>query len=401
MMLTEPLPPNEQKLLDLAGEIARDVVMPCAAQVDLKATFPHAALNALREVGLLSVGAPQWVGGLGASFNLMAAISSLLGEACGSVGMIFAMHQAQLVTLCRHGVRQPSLASFLSHAVLHQLLIASATSEAEVGGSLRTSVAFLEPTDDSFRLRKRCPTLSYGPQADAILITGRRDVQAHPGDQILALITRDEYELIDVTEWQGMGMRGTVSASATIVARIHTGRVFEETFREIAASTMVPVSHLLWSACWLGIARNAVRIAIGRLRADARASVADASRGMLLTRAVADLDALQCWISSAASALDRCPVPVERGARRLATLALQTNTLKLGTSRLARDICLTCLECCGLDGYREDGTSSVARAVRDILSAPLMINNQRLEATNAGLLQIVDGLPTATQGLAQ
>ena len=42
----------------------------------------------------------------------------------------------------------------------------------------------------------------------------------------------------------------------------------------------------------------------------------------------------------------------------------------------------------GIAGYREDGELSVARHLRDVFSAKLMINNERIYATNAALLLV-------------
>ena len=41
-------------------------------------------------------------------------------------------------------------------------------------------------------------------------------------------------------------------------------------FADISAQTMLPVSHLLWSALWLGIATDAVARARAFVRAEAR-----------------------------------------------------------------------------------------------------------------------------------
>jgi acyl-CoA dehydrogenase len=39
---------------------------------------------------------------------------------------------------------------------------------------------------------------------------------------------------------------------------------------------------------------------------------------------------------------------------------------------------MSAMRACGLSGYRNDSEVSIARALRDILSAPLMINNERI-----------------------
>ena len=46
---------------------------------------------------------------------------------------------------------------------------------------------------------------------------------------------------------------------------------------------------------------------------------------------------------------------------------------------------MTALEVCGMAGYAEAGPLSVARQLRDLYSARLMIGNERLLAANARL----------------
>ena len=49
---------------------------------------------------------------------------------------------------------------------------------------------------------------------------------------------------------------------------------------------------------------------------------------------------------------------------------------------------------CGLSGYRNDGAASQGRALRDILSAPIMINNDRILA-NLGASAVMAETPRA------
>jgi acyl-CoA dehydrogenase len=56
---------------------------------------------------------------------------------------------------------------------------------------------------------------------------------------------------------------------------------------------------------------------------------------------------------------------------------------KVETSELAVSIVLMALRVCGLSGYRTDTEFSIERQLRDILSAPLMINNERILANLA------------------
>ena len=51
---------------------------------------------------------------------------------------------------------------------------------------------------------------------------------------------------------------------------------------------------------------------------------------------------------------------------------------KVEASELAVSIVLGALRAAGLSGYRNDSEFSVVRNLRDVLSAPIMINNDRI-----------------------
>jgi acyl-CoA dehydrogenase len=54
--------------------------------------------------------------------------------------------------------------------------------------------------------------------------------------------------------------------------------------------------------------------------------------------------------------------------------------LKVQASDMAVAAVMSALRTTGLSGYRSQGDFSIARALRDVLSAPLMINNDRILA---------------------
>jgi acyl-CoA dehydrogenase len=69
------------------------------------------------------------------------------------------------------------------------------------------------------------------------------------------------------------------------------------------------------------------------------------------------------------------------------------NLLKVNASELAVSTVMSAMQACGLSGYRNDSEFSVARHLRDIVSSPIMINNDRILANlaNASLLSAVPG----------
>ena len=61
---------------------------------------------------------------------------------------------------------------------------------------------------------------------------------------------------------------------------------------------------------------------------------------------------------------------------------------KVEASELAVSIVLSAMRTCGLSGYRCDSEFSIERHLRDVLSAPIMINNDRIltNLANSSLL---------------
>ncbi|MFC9244555.1 hypothetical protein ACFT7S_11155 [Streptomyces sp. NPDC057136] len=55
-----------------------------------------------------------------------------------------------------------------------------------------------------------------------------------------------------------LGMRGTCSPSFDLSTTFEEAQILPVPFGDIAARTMVPLSHLLWSGVWAGLAAEAV-----------------------------------------------------------------------------------------------------------------------------------------------
>jgi acyl-CoA dehydrogenase len=58
---------------------------------------------------------------------------------------------------------------------------------------------------------------------------------------------------------------------------------------------------------------------------------------------------------------------------------------------------MSALRACGLSGYRNDGEFSVGRYLRDVLSSPIMINNDRILA-NAAAASLMGAVPGSLSG---
>jgi len=371
----------------MAGaEAAAAVARQHADAVDRDARFPSEAFDAAREHCLLGAMIPAELGGAGASLATVAAICRVLGGACASAGMIYAMHQIQVACILEHRLDSAWHAAMLGRVASEQLLLASATSEEAIGGALRNSACAVNTEGERFHLLKMAPTISYGAHADGILITARRHADAAPSDQVLVCALKGDYTLQCLGNWDTLGMRGTCSNGFRLEATGDTAQVLPVPFGQIADSTMTPVSHILWSALWLGIASDAVARAKSFFQGQARARPGSlppsASR---VAEAVSLLQLME----------GRVNLALEHKQRRHAddasvsvafALAAEMNGLKTAVSVLALEAVQQAMLVCGMAGYKHGTPFSLGRHLRDLWSAPLMINNDRILTNTANFL---------------
>ncbi|MER5784761.1 acyl-CoA dehydrogenase family protein [Streptomyces mobaraensis] len=382
---------TERQALDAAVEAAKAAAEHAAA-TDRDAAFPAVGVAALREHGLLSAAIPKEYGGQGLDPLTLTRIGARLAGGCAATAMIWAMHQLQVACLARSAAASPAIAAALADIAGRQLLIASITSEVGVGGDMRRSVAAVEPAGDgTVRLTKKATTVSYGEHADGFLVTARSGPDAAPTDQVAVLVMAEHAELERTGDWNPLGMRGTCSPPFTLSAAVPAGMVLPEPFGETATRCMVPLSHLLWSGVWTGVAADAVRraVAYSKIRMRAQLKAGRAADDPRLGRAYADLRVLQDTVRRFAD--DYAVWDAAQDADTTA-MTVRANALKTGVSVDAVRVVEQALEICGMAGYSESGPYSVARHLRDLYSARLMIANGRLELANSELLLLTGDL---------
>ncbi len=379
----------EHALLEEVRRISDEVAAPAAEQVDRDARFPAEALDALRDARALSAAVPRELGGGGATLEEIARCCFELGRRCSSTAMVFAMHQIQVITIARHLDGSPWYEAYLRDVDREQRLIASATSEIGTGGDMSRSIAAATPAPDGeLSFEKQAPTVSYGAHADDLFTTLRRAEDAEPGDQILVLTKAGQAEFEPSGAWDTLGMRGTCSPGFVVRARFAPEQVLPAPFSEVMNRSMVPLSHILWSHVWLGIATDAFERARAFLRASARRRPGEPlPAAARLSHVMAELTLLRGEVSQA---LADFQLDDAAGGDRLMTMGsvLRYNNLKLAASEHAPSVCAGALEVVGIVGYRNDTPYSVGRHLRDALSARLMVANERLHATDAALLLI-------------
>jgi acyl-CoA dehydrogenase len=389
---------SEQFIPDRSSFPQRTAAVAAAASaeaeaVDHDARFPKAAIDAARSQKLLGIQIPIAFGGDGASIMDVTDMCYALGRACASTAMIFAMHQTKVACLIRHGTGSGWHEKLMRRVASQQLLLASSTTEGQNGGNIRSSAAAVEHGGTEISLVRNATVISYGAQADAIVTIARRANDAASSDQVLVAFTKENYTLERSLEWETLGMRGTCSAGFELKATGLAEQIFPEGYDKIHAQTMTPVAHLCWASAWAGIAAAAVDRAQLFIRKAARGSGGQMPPAAAhFTAARMNLAKLRAMIIAN---LDTYAAH-EHDERALSSLDFQSsiNLLKVEASELALTTVMSAMRACGLSGYRNDGDFSVGRHLRDVLSAPIMINNDRI-LTNIATATLMSGVPAS------
>jgi acyl-CoA dehydrogenase len=379
-----PFEPRRSGSDDLAERARRVAAVAAlhADEVDQAGRFPIEAITTAKALGLMAIMAPPSLGGEGATLGEVAEVCYTLGRACAATAMVYAMHQVKAACVIRHAAGSAWHEDFIRKMVRDQLLLASSTTEGSNGGNVRSSEGPIEYDGGRIRLVRAASVISYGVEADAVVTTARRNAQAIGSDQVLAVFLKSDYSLERTLSWDTLGMRGTCSAGFTLRAEGVAGQLMPVPYEVIHAQSMVPAAHILWSSAWAGVAAAAVDKARRYLRKSTRGGASELPPSApYFTRANASLRALRALVGAA---LDRyAAIQDDPDAMMAMDFQSEISLLKVDASELAVSAVTSALRCGGLSSYRNDSDVSIGRHLRDVLSAPIMINNDRILANVA------------------
>lgn len=366
---------------------AAKIVAEFADRVDIEGRFPAEGMEALKAERLMGIMIRPELGGEGASLTEVADVCAILGQACAATAMTYAMHQIQIASLADYAVGSAWHEAFQKRICDEQLLIASATSEAGIGGNLRNSLCAIEVDGDTARLTKDATVISYGANADAIMVTSRRHPDAAHSDQVATIYLKDQYTLEQTSKWDTLGMRGTCSDGYIFKAEAPAEQILPRPFAEIAAQSMLAVSHLLWGSLWYGIAADAVARGQSFVKAAARKSPGQVPPGALrLAEASSLLQLVKANVVAGLKQFEACKG--DSDALNAMSFSVAMNNIKIGTSQTILTIINHCMLICGIAGYKNGTPFSLGRHLRDAHSAQLMISNDRILGNTSTMLLV-------------
>src|SRR3981081_2550116 len=162
-----------QNDLTARARAAADIAKFNASAVDAEARFPRESFAEIRKQRLLGIQVPQPLGGEGAGIAEIADVCYILGQACSSTALIYAMHQIKMGCIVRHTKGNAALERILSRIATEQLLMASSTTEGQGGGNVRSSEAAIVHDAGQVTLERTATVISYAVDADGVVTTRR------------------------------------------------------------------------------------------------------------------------------------------------------------------------------------------------------------------------------------
>lgn len=342
-------------------EAVAKIAAKWAGEVDRQSRIPREAVAALREAELL--GFSGYTTCIRNSISTVADECRLLARSCSSTAMIYAMHHIQAACIVRHSdSKQVEVFEPLRRG---DILIASCTSTRP--GTPNS----LQMSGDRFAIEKTVVALSYADEADCILALAPCSGGEHDSTHVLAAVFRGDYRFSSDGEWLALGMRGTASCGGAFVGRGSAEQILRDGNEIVNRETTLPVAHILLGSVWTGIAEEAVHrarlICARRGRGAAPHSLLQAS---VLVRRMRSL------IEAAISCFEANDLAGRPGGAEFESVM---NLLKIDVSTMGCEAVLAALSAGGMDCYREGTPWSIGQLLRDIASAPIMINNAAIQ----------------------
>jgi isovaleryl-CoA dehydrogenase len=349
-------------------EIVARVVAPQAAAVDQEGRWPEHSMRAFAEAGLLGLHVPVELGGHGQGLGSLAVLTEVIGRACGSSALCFAMHNVGTAVIAAKPTRDQE-ERFLRPIAAGEHITTLSLSETGTGVHFYLPQTRLEREGDMLIVEGAKQFVTSGAHADSFVVSTRAsDELAEAGEFSCVLIEKDTPGMEWQGKWQGMGMRGNSSLGlrlnrSPVPAGNLLGAEGDQTW--FVFEVVAPYFIIAMAGTYLGIAQGALDQAIAHLK---RRTFDHSGESL------ADVDLLQYRIAQIWADVEKCRLLVRSAAHAgdlgdpdalIPILCAKAEVADVGVRVVNDAMTIT-----GGIGYSENG--ELSRRLRDIRAAHVM-----------------------------
>jgi alkylation response protein AidB-like acyl-CoA dehydrogenase len=317
--------------MDLATTL--DPVLATAARhapdVDTDARFPHEAVAALRESGLLGLTLPTDVGGMGGGPHELIEVLDRLAGVCGSTAMIYLMHVSAAMPVA--AAPPPGLPDLLSDLASGRVLGSLAFSEAGSRSHFWAPVSRAEATDGRVRLNAKKSWVTSAGYADVYIASTQT-----PGAETVDLyaVPADTAGVEISGGWAGLGYRGNASHPMVFAADLPAS------YRLGAAGDGLDLM-LGTVLIWFNLGNAAISLGLSRAAVEAAIRHCSAARLQHLDQSLSALPTIRAQLAKMSIELATNTAYLSRAAARVVEPADDTMLHVLGVKATANDAALT------------------------------------------------------------
>lgn len=252
----------------LTSEIIEKHAAPRVAERDRNAEFPKDAVAALGKAGLLGIGCPENVGGLGQSPRLFFEVTALLAETDASLAMVFNMHVCG--TLCIAGAsKNADVRNELGAIARGEHLTTLAFSERGSRSHFWAPVSKAVASGRGVQLTANKSWVTSANFADSYVASALSPTAKGPLDSTLYLLPRLSPGVRPAVKFDGLGLRANDSAPVVLEGcEIPEDKRLTEDGAGMKAmlEVVLPFFNLGTTAVALGLCQAALRATVSHLR---------------------------------------------------------------------------------------------------------------------------------------
>jgi alkylation response protein AidB-like acyl-CoA dehydrogenase len=352
-----PLSAEERQLLDSVRALARNEIMPRAAEYDRSGEFPWENVRAINGLGLNAMFVPEAYGGAGLSYAAYLACVREISSACASTGIVWATNFHATKPLIDFGSEEQKRR--LLPRVAEGALAALAITEPAAGSDATQMATRFTPEGDEIVVSGGKTFITNGDVADLLLVFGKWAGVEDARNAISAIIVeKGAPGLVVLRKEDKLGHRASSTAALAFeemrVPRANLLRGSGEGLPLLLAA--LNKSRPSVAAHALGIARAAFDDALAYInerRQSGRRIIEFQGIQFLLADLATDLAMCEAWLWHVARLIDSGE----------SDIGVEASMLKMRASDLAMRIATEAVQLFGGYGYIKE--YPVERLLRD------------------------------------
>lgn len=353
--------------LDVAREVAREVLVADAAAVDREARWPEAGIRALLRRGLGGLVVPVEAGGSGLGTHAVARVCEILGQQCSSTGISFGMHMVGSAVMSANP-QELQRQRFLEPIARGEHITTLALSEPGTGVHFYLPETQARRRGDRFALTGTKTFVTNGGRADSYVVSAVAAEADEPAQFSCFVVEAGMTGLRWGEPWAGWGMRGNSAISMTLEdVELPASNLLGREGDEVWYVFHVIAPHFIaaMSGTYLGIAAAALDEALAHVGSRSHSHTASplASNSILQHK----LGELWGQVERTRALIHTATQKVDTGAPDALPAIF---TAKAEVAECADEVCAAAMTLLGGRGYA--GESRIQRLYRDARAAHVM-----------------------------